>query len=51
MADRSISIYLDEALLADLDAQGANRTALVRKVISQRPSPLYRDLVHPYPGT
>ena len=33
MANRSISISLDEALLADLDAQGGNRSALVSQAL------------------
>lgn len=33
MANRSISISLDEGLLAELDAQGANRSALVSEAL------------------
>ncbi len=33
MANRSISISLDEALLAEIDAQGANRSALVNEAL------------------
>ena len=35
MANRSISISLEEGLLAQLDAQGANRSALVSEAFSQ----------------
>jgi metal-responsive CopG/Arc/MetJ family transcriptional regulator len=34
MANRSISISLDETLLADLDAQGGNRSALVGEALA-----------------
>ena len=33
MANRSISISLDEALLAEIDAQGDNRSALVNEAL------------------
>jgi Arc/MetJ-type ribon-helix-helix transcriptional regulator len=33
LANRSISISLDERLLAQLDAQGANRSALVSEAL------------------
>lgn len=33
MANRSISISLDEQLLAELDAQGSNRSALVSEAL------------------
>ena len=35
MANRSISISLDEGLLAELDAQGSNRSALVSEALSE----------------
>jgi len=35
VANRSISISLEEGLLAQLDAQGANRSALVSEALSQ----------------
>ena len=35
LANRSISISLEEGLLAQLDAQGANRSALVSEALSQ----------------
>ena len=35
LANRSISISLDEQLLAQLDAQGANRSALVSEALRQ----------------
>ncbi len=35
MANRSISISLEEGLLAQLDAQGSNRSALVSEALSQ----------------
>jgi len=34
MANRSISVSLDEGLLAELDAQGANRSALVSEALA-----------------
>lgn len=34
MANRSISVSLDEGLLAELDALGANRSALVSEALS-----------------
>jgi hypothetical protein len=34
MANRSISVSLDEGLLAELDAQGANRFALVSEALA-----------------
>ncbi len=34
MANRSISISLEESLLAELDAQGANRSALVSEALT-----------------
>lgn len=33
LANRSISVSLDERLLAELDAQGANRSALVSEAL------------------
>lgn len=33
LANRSISVSLDEQLLAELDAQGANRSALVSEAL------------------
>jgi Arc/MetJ-type ribon-helix-helix transcriptional regulator len=33
MANRSISISLDEALLAEIDTQGPNRSALVNEAL------------------
>ena len=35
LANRSISISLEEGLLAQLDAQGSNRSALVSEALSQ----------------
>jgi hypothetical protein len=35
VANRSISISLEEGLLAQLDAQGSNRSALVSEALSQ----------------
>ncbi len=35
MANRSISISLEEGLLAELDAQGSNRSALVSEALSE----------------
>ena len=35
VANRSISISLEEELLAQLDAQGSNRSALVSEALSQ----------------
>ena len=35
LANRSISISLEEGLLAQLDAQGANRSALVSEALVQ----------------
>ena len=35
MANRSISISLEEGLLAQLDAQGSNRSALVSEALVQ----------------
>ena len=35
VANRSISISLDEELLAQLDAQGSNRSALVSQALSE----------------
>ena len=35
VANRSISISLEEELLAQLDAQGSNRSALVSQAISE----------------
>lgn len=34
MPNRSISISLDESLLAELDAQGTNRSALVSEAVT-----------------
>ena len=34
MADRSISVSVDEALLAELDAEGGNRSALVGEALA-----------------
>lgn len=35
LANRSISISLEDGLLAQLDAQGSNRSALVSEALSQ----------------
>lgn len=35
VANRSISISLEEELLAELDAQGSNRSALVSQALSE----------------